>query len=414
MLDVAPARQLVLDHARPKAAVELPSAECLGLTLAEDVASDADSPPFDRSMVDGYAIRGTDLSSGGAELTIVEEIMAGAVPRRTVAIGQCARIMTGAPIPPGADAVVMHERTELLSDSRVRIRDEKFRPGQNIMPRAASLRRGQIVLQAGCEIGPVEMGLLAEVGRARPRVIGPITAAVLSTGNELVPADRVPAEGQIRNSNGPMLAAALRRCGARPVELGIARDEPDELRRRLAEGLASDLLIISGGVSAGALDLVPGLLRELGVEEVFHKIRLKPGKPLWFGVRRGEAGSAQKNAAPTLVFGLPGNPVSSLVCFELFVKLALARLAGREAIAALAGTSAELTSEFVHRGDRPTFHPAVLSHASGQSPSVTPLRWAGSADLRGLAEANALAVFPAGDRTFAAGESLTVLPLGGP
>ena len=209
-----------------------------------------------------------------------------------------------------------------------------------------------------------------------------------------------------------MLAARAGGSLRRPVELGIARDEPEELRRRLAEGLAFDVLIISGGVSAGALDLVPGLLRELGVEEVFHKIRLKPGKPQWFGVRRNKAEAAGENGnSSTLVFGLPGNPVSSLVCFELFVRLALARLAGREATAALSGTTAALAAEFVHRGDRPTFHPAVLNRPSGLAPTVSPLRWAGSADLRGLAEANALAVFPAGDRTFAAGESLTVLPL---
>ncbi len=252
MLDVVPARQLVIDHARPKSAVRLPLADCLGLVLAEDVTSDVDSPPFDRAMVDGYAVRGADLSAGHAELDVLEEVMAGAMPTREVTAGTCTRIMTGAPVPAGADGVVMHERTELISADRVRFQDDNVRSGQNIMPLGKSLRRGQTVLRTGCELRPIEIGLLAEVGRADVNVIAPVTAAVLSTGNELVPVEQTPHAGQIRNSNGPMLAAALRRCGVRPVELGIARDEPNLLRERLAEGLKYDLLIVSGGVSAGA------------------------------------------------------------------------------------------------------------------------------------------------------------------
>jgi molybdopterin molybdotransferase len=186
--------------------------------------------------------------------------------------------------------------------------------------------------------------------------------------------------------------------------LGIARDDKGQLRELIARGLESDVLVISGGVSAGVLDLVPGVLAELGVEQVFHKVNLKPGKPLWFGVLAGASGER-------LVFGLPGNPVSSYVCFELFVRPAVGRLAARGETG-LAEVAAELSVAHVHRGDRPTFHPARLSATPGRA-RIEPLRWQGSGDLRTLAEANALACFPAGDREYRAGETVRALKLPG-
>ncbi|HEV3415270.1 MAG TPA: gephyrin-like molybdotransferase Glp [Pirellulales bacterium] len=409
MLSVDEALQRVLENARPRPPARLPLADALGLVLAEDVTSDIDSPPYGKSMVDGYAVRAADLVDGRAELELLEEIMAGALPTKTVAAGTCSRIMTGAPIPDGADAVVMQEHTELVAGTareRVRISDEPPRPGQNILRKGASLRRGDVVLRGGRLIRPAEIGMLAEVGRAEALAIPRVRVAVLSTGNELVAAGKTPAAGQIRNSNGPMLLAAVRQAGAEPVDLGIARDEHAPLRERLAEGLRCDLLIVSGGVSTGVLDLVPGLLTALGVREVFHKIRMKPGKPLWFGVRGDDA------ADQTLAFGLPGNPVSSFVCFELFVKPAIAKSSGRGTGAGHHTLPARLTSEFIHRGDRPTYHPAVLTMGGpSAAPDVTPLRWVGSADLRGLVDANGLIVFPGGDRTFVAGEVVDVKQL---
>jgi molybdopterin molybdotransferase len=377
------------------------------------------------------------LTGGHGQLEVIEEIIAGATAQKTGEPGQCWRIMTGAPIPAGADAVVMHERTTFIESDvasgrhadagagfgrlgRVQIAEHKFRVGQNIMRRGAAMRRGDALLSPGHTMRPIEIGLLAEVGRTEITVIDRPSAAILSTGNELVPPDRLPAAGQIRNSNGPMLAAAIRAAGATPVELGISRDEPAALRNALGEGLRSDVLIISGGVSAGALDLVPGLLQELGVVEVFHKINLRPGKPLWFGSHARPTSSASSLGprpsplAPSLVFGLPGNPVSSLVCFELFVRAALAQLAGRTVSEALATTRARLSTGFVQHGDRPTFHPAVVSSqraALTSDPTIVPLRWSGSADLRALASANALAIFPPGDREFTAGEEVEILPL---
>ena len=407
MLSVAEALARIEPLARPKAAARAAAAESLGLVLAEDVASDVDSPPHDKSIVDGYAVIAADLAGGEACLTVLEEVVAGKLPTRRVERGTATRIMTGAPLPEGAEAVVMVEQTELAAEAggplgQVQIRTTKFSAGQNIMRRAASLRQGDVVLRAGHVLRPIEIGLLAEVGRTEVLAVPRPMVAILPTGDELVEPSERPAPGQIRNSNGPMLAACVRRAGGTPIELSIGRDERDALSERIAAGLQADVLVLSGGVSAGVLDLVPELLAASGVQKVFHKVSVKPGKPLWFGaLDRGES--------RTLVFGLPGNPVSSLVCFELFVRPALARLAGRP-FAGLAAVPGRLTSEFVHRGDRPTYHPALLSESPGGA-TIEPLRWHGSADLRALSAANALVHFPGGDRTFLAGERLDAFRL---
>ena len=408
MLSVAEALDLVWQHATPLTPERVARDRALGLMLAEDISSDVDSPPHDKSIVDGYAVVAADLAGGSAELTILEEVVAGAMPTQRVTPGAATRIMTGAPLPDGADAVVMIERTETHADaggsSRVVIRVAPTRAGQNIMRRGASLVRGQIVLQAGHVLRPIEIGLLAEVGRSELLAIPRPTLAVLSTGDELVPADQTPGPSQIRNSNEPLLVACAERAGALPRGLGIGRDNRADLRRLIAAGLESNVLVLSGGVSAGVLDLVPSVLAELGVQQVFHKVRLKPGKPVWFGVLPRDGGRPA-----TLVFGLPGNPVSSFVCFELFVRAALAALAGhrRRPPASLRAT---LASEYTHRGDRPTFHPSVL-HFQDDGTTVEPLDWAGSSDLAGLARANALACFPAGNSTHAAGSTVDILRL---
>jgi molybdopterin molybdotransferase len=308
MLTVEAALRLVLDHCQLLPAREVPASEALGLVLAEDIKSDVDSPPHDRAIVDGYAVQAADLASGTANLEVLEEVTAGAVPTRTVGPGQATRVMTGAPIPAGADAMVMIELTRLDSTgTSVEIAAEKTSVGQNIMRRAASMRRGQTILTVGTPIRAIECGLLAEVGRTHVRAIPRPSIAILTTGNELVSADQTPREGQIRNSNGALLFASAERAGGVPHDLGIGRDDRDELRRLIALGLEHDVLVISGGVSAGVLDLVPGVLTELEVNQVFHKVKLKPGKPLWFG-------ALERDARQTLVFGLPGNPVSSLDC----------------------------------------------------------------------------------------------------
>jgi molybdopterin molybdotransferase len=401
MLSVEQALQLVLDQAQPTGSRPTSLLNALGRVLAEPIVSDIDSPPHDKSIVDGYALIATDVSAPGVELAVLEEVTAGAVPTQSIERGTATRIMTGAPIPAGADAVVMVEQTTLAGD-RVRILQSPVKPGQNIMRRAASLARGQTVLQAGKVLRTIEIGLLAEVGRETVPIIPTPRVAVLATGNELVPAGSVPGPGQIRNSNGPLLEGLVNQVGGLGIPLGIARDELNDLRRHIELGLERDILLLSGGVSAGVLDLVPQVLAELGVEQVFHKVNLKPGRPLWFGVRRHPEQGSQ-----TLVFGLPGNPVSGLVCFELFVRPAIEKLCGREP-RGLPRVTAVLTQEHKQRGDRPTYWPAVLVE-EGAQPAVTPLPWQGSGDLRTLTDANCLAHFPAGDRVFMPGETVTAL-----
>jgi len=402
MLSIRQALQHVLEHATPLPAVEVDVRNALGCVLAADILSDIDSPPHDKSLVDGYAVLSKDLANGTVELEVLEEVTAGQTPSTAIGSGQSTRMMTGAPIPQGADAVVMVEYSQQVDQRRVRLQDQQCRAGRNILPRGVSMRVGETVLRRGQRVRAMDIGLLCEVGRAQVPVVPRPKVAVLSTGNELVPADQTPPPGMIRNTNGPMLAACVRQCGAEAIELGIARDDPAELAARIRRGLEADVLILSGGVSAGVLDLVPAALGEQAVEEVFHKVRLKPGKPLWFGVRR-ETGSER------LVFGLPGNPISGFVCFQLFVRPAIDRLADRQSPSPPAIT-AQLGAAFQHRGDRPTYHPAVLDRQT-DPPTVTPTNWQGSADLRGFAAGNSLAVFPAGDKKYVAGEPVEVLPL---
>ena len=403
MLSVNEAQRLIAAEVRAAAwnSVEsVPLGEALGRILAQDIVSDIDSPPHDKSIVDGYAIVADGLSAG-TELQVLEEVTAGVVPTQEVTSGTATRIMTGAPLPKGATGVVMVEKTSTVGDSdRVGIR-ETPRSGQNIARKGTSLRRGETVLEANSRVTPARIGLLAEVGQFAVPVLRQQTVAVLATGNEIVPVDAVPAPGQIRNSNGPMLEALARNSGAKVVSLCVARDDRTELARLIQQGLAADVLVLSGGVSAGVLDLVPGVLAEMGVRQIFHKVNLKPGKPVWFGVFE------KQGSGKTLVFGLPGNPVSSFVCFELFVRFALncGRTAdGQEVI------RAHLTTDHYHRGDRPTYWPAQLSEKDGRR-LVTLLSWKGSGDLKTLAHANSLAAFPGEERKFQTGEELTVLRL---
>jgi molybdopterin molybdotransferase len=407
MLTVDEALALVLDRANalPPSARSLIAA--LGCVLAEDVAADADQPPFDKALVDGYALRASDVAGGDRRLSVGETILAGQTPSRPLGPREAAVIMTGAPLPEGADAVVMHERNP-AADGMVQIHEPEIRPGQNRLVRGQIHRAGDLLLHRGTVLGPAHLGLLASVGRPSVLAVPRPRVAIVPTGDELVEPNESPGPGQIRNSNGVMIEALCLAQGAGAQALPIARDEPQVLRRILKQGLEFDVLLVTGGVSAGQRDLVPGVLEELGVGRVFHKVRLKPGKPLWFGVGPGRAGRPA-----TLVFGLPGNPVSGLVGFLLFVRPVLERLAGRGG-EARQPMRACLDREFFHRGDRPTYHPARWVRRSGDDATagvIEPLAWAGSADLLGVARADGLAVFPAGDRVFREGEIVSFLPL---
>lgn len=406
MLEVAQAQEQVLTSAVPRPPRRIPVHESLGLRLAEAIASDIDSPPYDKSIVDGFALVAASAASQN-ELTVLEEVVAGNVPKRNVTPGTATRIMTGAPIPAGADAVVMVEQTE-VTPAGVRILKAPL-AGQNILRQGASMRCGDPVLPKGQRLRPGDIGAACEAGRAEVLVIPRPTVAILSTGNELVPVSETPGPGKIRNSNGPMLAAMATREGAAVTNLGVARDDADELRTMIARGLECDLLVLSGGVSAGVLDLVPGVLRDLGVMQVFHKVNVKPGKPVWFGMAPAAEPPRQDPAQFRFVFGLPGNPVSSFVCFELFVGPMIRRLLG-ERDALKSPVPARLAMAHQHRGDRPTFHPARLTERE-DGLWVEPLKWEGSADLRVLTQANALACFPGGDRSHAEGDPIDAYAL---
>jgi molybdopterin molybdotransferase len=406
MLTIEEAFALVRDHAHPLGPRCASLIDGLGCVLAEDVAADRDEPPFDKALVDGYAVRASDLAEADGRLRVGETILAGQTPTRSLAPREAASIMTGAPLPQGADAVLMHERTRILGGDI--LSDEIDVPaGRNRLLRGQVYRAGDIILRRGIRLSPASLGLLASVGRPRVSVIPRPTVAIVSTGDELVQPEQTPGPGQIRNSNAVMLEALAVSRGARAHVFPIAPDEETALKRLLKEAMVSDVLVITGGVSAGQRDLVPAALAELGVTRIFHKVRLKPGKPIWFGTvpRQGDR-------AGTLVFGLPGNPVSGLVGFLLFVGPALHRLAGRSE-SLPEPVEVRLGGTFTHRGDRPTYHPARWLERPGDgSPGVVePLSWAGSADLLAVAQAHGFAVFPAGDRTVQAGEIVRFLVL---
>jgi molybdopterin molybdotransferase len=390
MLEVADALAIVLRHARPlKPRVESLSPALLNRVLAVDARADRDSPPFDKSLRDGYSLRSGNL---GSELLIIEEIPAGKLPTKPVGRGECSRIFTGAPMPDGADAVVMQEDVELVGD-HIRLA-EPVPPGQWVFPRGAEMKAGEVVVPAGSRLSAAAIGVLANIGGADVPVYPWPRVSVLATGDELVPIDAEPRPGQIRNSNGAMLAAQTCAAGAEVRDRGIVKDDPSDLLNRIGDVLAdSDVLLLAGGVSAGKFDLVPGVLEQLGVTPHFHKVRMKPGKPLLFGTK-----------GHTLVFGLPGNPVSAFICFELFVKPALRRLAGdRSEPAPLALPLAEAIAEV---NDRPTYRPAKRDGGA-----VRPLPWAGAPDLRALAAADALIVLPAGESRLDPGMTVEVLAL---
>jgi molybdopterin molybdotransferase len=397
MFSVSQAQEIVLKLSKPLPPESEPLTQsALGLVLAEDIVSDVDMPPFAKSLMDGYAVRATDVATGQATLTILEEITAGRTPTLPVGQGQASRIMTGAPMPQGADAVVMIERTLQLDSARVVIEDKPARPGQNVLPQGQEMHRGDVVLSPGAVLRPQEFGVLATVGRSAIRVHPAPVVALISTGDEVVDPSRRPGPGQIRNGNGPMLAAQIARAGGVPRDLGIAVDRIDVLSERIADGLRSPMLVLCGGVSAGVADLVPKVLRDLGVEAHFHKVEMKPGKPIFFGTRN-----------QTLVFGLPGNPVSSFVCFELFVRPAIRRLRGHNSPGP-EWVRALLTEDYTYRTDRATYHPAWLdANENGWRARAVP--WFGSPDLRGLTRANALMLFEPSQTEHRAGNIYPVM-----
>jgi molybdopterin molybdotransferase len=406
MLTVDEALAEIAKAVSPLPAVRVSLLDALECVIAEPVVADIDSPPFDKSLMDGYAVIASDFAAGPRDLPVLEEITAGRIPTRPILPGTCSRIMTGAPLPAGADAVVLVEESTLLPASDppaglVRLAPQGLSPERNIVRRGAAFRRGDTVLDVGHAVRPQELGSLAELGAKTIAIRRRVVAHVLATGDELVDVGSIPGPGQIRNSNEVMLLGQLRRRNVDARGLGVARDSLDDLTAKVRQGLDGDLLLLSGGVSAGKLDLVPTVLSQLGVKQVFHKVRVKPGQPLWFGLYD------PPERPPCFVFGLPGNPVSSMVCCELFVRGSLRRMNGCESVRPDV-RKAVLEQAFTHKGERPTYHPAVISENDLQR-RVRTVPWIGSSDLAATVSANGMAVFPAGERRFAAGEIVDVI-----
>ena len=397
MLTYEQARRAVIDHVRgklsPRATANVSVWDALGYVLAQEVNADRDYPPFDRSTRDGYAVRAADATTG-ATLRRTGEIKAGDTVTAPLAAGTCVQIMTGAAVPPGADAVVMIEHTQSDADA-VRFQHEA-RAGQNIVPRGSEAKAGQTILTPGMRLGYAELALAAQVGQTELRCAAKPRVAILSTGDEIVLVDELPGPFQIRNSNSVSLAAQVRLAGGEPVLLGNAADRVDDLRAKIERGLKEDVLVLSGGVSMGKYDLVETVLKDLGAEFYFDAVAIRPGKPAVFA-RCGE----------TFVFGLPGNPVSTMVTFELFVALALDLLSGAGA-RALPLLEARLGAALNEKPGLTHFLPARVEW-QGTKPEVKALPWQGSGDIATLAKANCFLVVPPDREKIAVGESVSLL-----
>jgi len=397
MLSYEQARNKVIEQVGkrkgPRATAAMSVWDALGLVLAQEVKTDRAYPPFDRSTRDGYAVRSKEAGPG-AQLKCVGEIKAGDTVQEALAAGTCWQIMTGAAVPLGGDAVVMIEHTSRESEF---VRFERAaQPGQNMVPRGSEAAAGQTILRPGTRLGYAELALAAQVGAVdlqcakRPRV------AILSTGDEVVLVGEAPGEFQIRNSNSVSLAAQVRIAGGEPVVLGNAADRIEDLGEKIERGLKEDALVLSGGVSMGKYDLVESVLKATGAEFFFDAVAIRPGKPAVFGICNGKP-----------VFGLPGNPVSTMVTFELFAAPAIDLLSGAEA-RTLPLLEARLAEALKEKPGLAHFLPARVEWREA-APEVKALKWQGSGDIAALAKANCFLVVPADREKIEIGERVSVL-----
>lgn len=385
------ARKCVLDRVRslgttlPTETVSL--LDAAGRVIAEPISADRDYPPVARSVRDGFAVRSVDLPG---RLRVIGEIRAGGQFSGTVKPGEAVEIMTGATVPEGSDQVVMVEHTRRDGDFMITERAASM--GEFINPQGSEAKAGEAILSAGKRLGFADIALLATYGRADVLVYRKPKVAILATGDEVVEIGERPRENQVRNSNAQSIAVQVKRAGAIPEILPIARDNMESTRESIARGLKSDLLLLSGGVSAGKYDLVETVLAEFGAEFYFDRVLIQPGQPLVFG-----------RAQNTFFFGLPGNPASTMVTFEIFARAAVEMLGG-EAYPELPITQATLSHSFKHKPGLTRFLPAWF-----QNGALTQIPWQGSSDVPSLARANAFLVADMDRESWDEGESIGVL-----
>ena len=364
--------------------------ECAGRVLAEDILADRDYPPLARSARDGFAVRAADFPGS---VRVIGEVRAGDRFQGSVQAGEAVEIMTGAPVPDGTDSIIMVEHITREGAETITT-DRPVKSGDFINPQGCESPRGSMVLRAGSRLDYAGLAMLATVGRTLVPVYRKPRVAILATGDEIVDVDELPMEHQIRNSNSASLAAQVARAGGSALILPVARDTYKATRESIALGLEADLLLLSGGVSAGKYDIVEKVLAEFDAEFFFDRVLIQPGQPLVFGRAGGK-----------FFFGLPGNPASTMITFELFARAAVALLSGASE-APLHLLQARLTREFRHRPGLTRFLPAVLSMDGSE---LTPTGWQGSGDVGAMARANAFLVAEPERESWAAGDLMRVL-----
>ena len=400
MISVDQALKIVLDNVAALGAERIPIVDALGRVLAEEICSPRDIPGFDNSAMDGYAVRAADIMSASeshpVRLKVLETVGAGVMPSVRIESGQAVRTMTGAPIADGADAIVPVERTR-GGEAEVEVMAPAEK-GAFVRPRGEDIKRAELVFALGKALSPSDLGMMASLNRSMIDVYRRPRVAIVATGDELVDVDTVPTGAQVVNSSAYGLATAIRETGGEPIMLKVARDQPEEVRARLAEALAFDVVLTTGGVSVGQFDHVKVVLDELGLRQLFHGVAQKPGRPLKFGTIGGKP-----------IFGLPGNPVSTMVCFYLYVRPVLRQMAGRKdvglprisVLCALDIKKAKNLTEFVR---------VTLSMVNGQI-YATPTGNQSSGVLSSLSRAHGLLIGPASDRVIEAGRHAAVLLL---
>lgn len=401
------ARHIVLEQARKLGTpdveiVELASAS--GRILAESISADRDFPPFNRATRDGFAVRAAEVTGIPARLKVTGEVRAGAAPSqsaRALSAGEAVEIMTGAPLPPGADAVVMVEHT--ARDGEFVLIQRKAIAGENVVPRGAEAKMSEVLLGAGTQLGPEQIAVAAATGHSSVHVYQKPRVAVLSTGDEVIDMAATPGPNEIRNSNAYGLAAQIEMAGGDAVILPIAPDEPEQLRKLIEEGLGSRLLLLSGGVSMGKHDLVEAELQQLGAEFFFTGADIQPGRPIVFG----RAPRTRSPSEKTNFFGLPGNPISTMVCFEIFARAMVEALAGREP-ARLKTAGARLAEDLKVKTGLTRFLPAVITGEFSEA-AVAPVKWQGSGDIAAAARGNCWLVIPPDRDLLKSGETVSVL-----